>query len=415
MKKLLKILALVLLSLVGLWFLVGIGLTAYFWLACPVSPVVDDRDLRLEEPAVPAEENAYVAFLAAADALGGSFEDRDVLGAYARLCAGGDEASLRIGRKAVSPEEVRAAVDRILAARAEGISAFQRACRLPQYRLTPDSEGLLFPLISEMTHAQELLVAKAARARERGDLPSAFAAARDALRFSGLCRDNAVTIVECLLGCGLADRACQEIVRQANDAGVSDELLAGMAEALKGDFDERELFEHSVKCDYANFTSQMFDKTGDEVDLESLYREVRGLLGPGAATGLRVSLLLRMPAFARFSYNREMTRQDLVDVFRAGLAGRPPKEVVPMPASCLQPNWCGRLMVCSVVQPYDDLRARLRASRSCLRAARTAVAVRRHCRAHGGMPPPDLSALVPAYLDDVPRDPSATDRTLNLR
>lgn len=52
MKKLLKILALVLLSLVGLWFLLGIGLTAYFWLACPVSPVVDDRDLRLEEPAV---------------------------------------------------------------------------------------------------------------------------------------------------------------------------------------------------------------------------------------------------------------------------------------------------------------------------------------------------------------------------
>ena len=49
---------LALLSMVGLLLLWGIGLVAYFHLARPKTPVVDDGDLRLVEPAVSDDENA---------------------------------------------------------------------------------------------------------------------------------------------------------------------------------------------------------------------------------------------------------------------------------------------------------------------------------------------------------------------
>ena len=49
MKLFVKILCVALLSLAGLWLLVGVALSAYFYLAAPESPVVDDSDLRIAD------------------------------------------------------------------------------------------------------------------------------------------------------------------------------------------------------------------------------------------------------------------------------------------------------------------------------------------------------------------------------
>ena len=59
-----------------------------------------------------------------------------------------------------------------------------------------------------------------------------------------------------------------------------------------------------------------------------------------------------------------------------------------------------------------DIRRDLKESLFALRAARTAVAIRRYGRANGGEIPSDLSALVPTYLAEVPRDPFAPDHAL---
>ena len=122
--------------------------------------------------------------------------------------------------------------------------------------------------------------------------------------------------------------------------------------------------------------------------------------------------IVKVPGLVRFAYNKEMMRQDLVNVFRAGLADRDVEEFVPTPRSFLQPNFVGRFMARSVTPAFKDIRGDLKESLFALRAARTVVAIRRYGRANGGGIPADLFALVPIYLAEVPRDPFAPDRAL---
>lgn len=154
-------------------------------------------------------------------------------------------------------------------------------------------------------------------------------------------------LVECLVGDGLVMSSCREMAMLANEEGVPDELLS---------------------------------------ELPPAFAAVRSL-----AVGIS-----RVPDVARFAYNKEMTRQDLVNVYRAGLADR---DVEGLVARIVTPEFKG-------------VRRDLKKSLFVLRAARTAVAIRRYGRANGGEVPSDLSALVPACLAEVPRDPFAPDRAL---
>lgn len=416
MKKFLKVSGIVILLLVGLWVVTGFGLMAYFHLARPESPVVDDGDLRIMEPAIADGENAYVAFLSTTNALACPPEDKSVLTAYGMYCAGKKEP-FKLWRKDGTPETCRAEVDRILAERAEGLDGLHRAFQLPRYRMTPDPDGLFFPPISTMTWAHSLLRASASRARQRGDLPAAFKAECDGLRFGILCRDNASSVVECLVGASLSDNACRRMVQFANDESISDDLLTSVAEFLKADFDEKALFEQTIKREYVNFGCRVLDQGSDRISLDELWQLLQDQVSAFIPSELRKSSppapwFLKKPCFVRFSYNKEMTKQDMVNVFRAGLTGRNPEEVVPTPKSPLQPNWAGRILARIVTPAFDDLHRKLKESLFALRAARTAVAVRRHCRAHAGVAPADLAALVPTYLNEVPRDPFAPSRAL---
>ena len=170
-------------------------------------------------------------------------------------------------------------------------------------------------------------------------------------------------------------------------------------------FDEKALFEQAVKREYVNFSCWMLDKMGDTLSMDELPTGLH-MVRP-CAPGI-----IRRPGFARFAYNKEMSRQDLVNVFRAGLADRDVEEFVPRPRSFLQPNFAGRLMARCVTPAFKDIRRDLRESLFALRAARTAVVIRRYGRANGGAIPSDLSALVPTYLAEVPRDPFSQDRAL---
>ena len=404
MRRFIKILFVVFLSLAGLWLLAGVALSAYFYLAAPKSPVVDDSDLRIAEVAVSDEENAYAAFLSVTNLLDCSSEDKSVLSAYFMYCDGRSKP-FSFWRKDGTPETCRAEVDRILTERTEGLKGLHQAVLRPKYRLIPDAEGSCFPPISAMTLAHTFLRAKADRARERGDFATAFTAERDGFLFAALCRDNASTIVECLVGSGLEMLSCRRMVLQVNCEDVSDELLMAVAELLKDDFDEKALFEQTVKREYANFCCWMLDKTGDAMSME--------VLPTGLSTECPLApRIVKVPGLVRFAYNKEMTRQDLFNVFSAGLKDLDVEEVVPMPRSFLQPNFVGRFMARGVTPAFKDIRRHLKESLFALRAARTAVAIRRYGRANGGEIPSDLSVLVPTYLAEVPRDPFASDRVL---
>ena len=104
-------------------------------------------------------------------------------------------------------------------------------------------------------------------------------------------------------------------------------------------FDEKALFEQAVKREYVNFSCWMLDKMGDTLSMDELPMGLH-MVRP-CAPGI-----IRIPGFARFAYNKEMSRQDLVNVFRAGLADCDVEEFVPRPRSFLQPtspdgSWLG--------------------------------------------------------------------------
>lgn len=404
MKRFVKIMCVALLSLAGLWLLACVALSAYFYLAMPKSPIVDDSDLRLVESAVSDDENAYVAFLAVTNLLDCSSEDKSVLSAYSMYCDGKSK-SFGSWRKDGTPDACRAEVDRILSERTECLEGLHQAVLRSKYRLIPDAEGSCFPPISAMTLAHTFLRAQADRARERGDFATAFTAERDGLLFATLCRDNAASIVEFLVGSGLGALSCRRMALLANSEGVSDALLTAVAELLKDDFDEKALFEQTVKREYVNFSCWMLDKVGDTISMDELPPELCTVC-PCAPS------IVRVPGLVRFAYNKEMTRQDLVNVFRSGLAGRDADELVPQPRSIFQPNFAGRIVARTVTPAFKDMRGHLKKTLFILRAARTAVAIRRYGRANGGAVPTDLSALVPTCLAEVPRDPFAPDRVL---
>ena len=144
-----KILCGALLALPGLFLLAAVVLNVYLHLEMPKSPVVDDSDLRLVEPAVADDENAYVAFLAVTNLLDCSSEDRKVLSAYSMYCEGRSEP-FSCWRKGGTPETCRAEVDRILTEREEGLKGLHQAisrrhsrpiatlsCFQPSARATP--------------------------------------------------------------------------------------------------------------------------------------------------------------------------------------------------------------------------------------------------------------------------------------
>ena len=409
MRRLVKILCVSLLALLGgLFFLAAVALNVYFRLAMPESPVVDDSDLRLPEPAVPDDENAYVAFIAVTNQLDCSSEDKKVLSAYSMYCEG-QSKPFSFWRKDGTPETCRAEVDRILSERAEGLKDLHQAVQRPKYRLIPDAGGLYFPPISAMCHAHRLLRAQADRAREHGDFSAAFSAERDAFLFAALCRDNASTLVECLAGNSLVKPSCRGMVMLANEEGVSDEFLTAMDELLKDDFDENALFEQTVKREYVNFTCWALDKIGETVSMDRLPLELPPEFATLRSFAVRIS---GASDFARFAYNKEMTRQDVADVYRAALAGRDVEELLPKPRNCFQPNFVGRIAAHCITPAFKGVRRDLKESLFVLRAARTAVAIRRYGRANGGEIPSDLSALVPTCLAEVPRDPFAPERAL---
>ena len=416
LKSAIKILGVALLAIAGFGILSCAALCAYFHLAMPEPPVVEDGDLRIIEPAVPDDENAYAAFLAVTNRLDCSPEDRSVLSAYFMYCSGFPKP-FNSWRKDGTPDDCRAEVDRILSERAAGLEGLRQVVLRPKYLLIPDADGSFFPPISMMTLAHTLLRAQADRARERGDFAAAFTAERNGFLFATLCRDNASTLVECNLGSGLGGLSCRRMVSLANGEGVSDGLLAAVDELLKDDFDEKALFEQTVRREYVNFCCRMLDKAGEPMSSDELCRLLPDLLSEVPSTGIRTecfsySGIVRISGLARFAYNREMTRQDMVNVFRAGLADRDVEGLVPSPRSVFQPNFIGRIIARSVAPSFKDVRRHLKESLFALRAARTAVAIRRYGLANRGAIPSDLSALVPTYLAEVPRDPFAPDRVL---
>lgn len=377
-KKILKVLGLGVAALGGIAILLLIGLVAYFIIAAPESPIVDDSDLRIDEPPIPDEENAYLAFIAATNHFDFSSKDQMCCWKYIENNRG--------------EFAERSEIDRIVKEHEAAFLAIERIGRMNAYRLVPTSNcfGAYFPPISSMMRMNNLCRVKALRSFEEGDYDTAFGITCDSQKFFSLCTENASTLVEFLAGIGTSAKACKMFVALANADGVSDEMLEKIANRLETEFDEASLFERTYKCEYQNYGAKFLD---DIELIRSLSKELRFLP-------------------VRFAFSPGMTRLLIVNAIRDELSGIRSQVNIPDKVNYLQPNWAGYFALRALMPSFDAFRDAFKKYRLATRTARTAVAVIRYARAHDGQGPQALSELVPTYLNEVPRDPFDQEREL---
>ena len=402
-----------LLGLVGLWMCAGWGLALYCRLMTKSLPPVDDSDMYIEIPQVPDVENAAAAFLAMTNLIQYTESDRRSLADCQMV--NNEDASLRQTATKDQMEKCRHAVDRVLGEHAKGLAELHRLAALPQYQLKFDAASKDRPPIASMAWANMLWNLQSIRARERGELQSAFSSDCDSLKFFTRCRDNASGSVEMLAGCGLLRIVHQRLIRLAAAEGVSADLQAALADLLRDDFDEQKTFEQMMKREYVRSCRSELH------EVETSHLGNRFLLLPKIPGMTVVRGFMALPGFSgsfwRFAYNPELTRKNFASVCRACLTGKDSKEelevLVPAPKSVFTPNWWGASVARELTPASGDLRRTLKYSSFSCRAARVAIAVQRYRRAHGSKYPADLSELVPAFLDKVPQDPFAPARKLS--
>lgn len=385
-------------------------LCCYFYFASPVSPVVEDGDIRQELPELADADNAYAAFLAATNLLVYSSADRDRCVAYLEYARGYTNRICRAG-KDFDAAGCRQECDRVLSEHARFFDEFHRIAGLSGYRAFSEQGDVVFlPPISKMSWARQLLILKSVRSREEGDFQAALTAARDLLRFFSLCRDNASSLVELLVGAGCCSSAYFLLAENATDKDVPDEVLSEIAALTAGGADEDDIFRRAMKREYVMVSCaglKSIDECVQKGDARQLFTDdtVKAWYTPAIAFLVPSSLL------KDFAFNRAATQQVIADRFRTAMSGkRLGTERIKIGVFC--PNWIGLLVRKSLQPAFDRCRTGLKGCTFRTLASRVAVAAQRYRRAHGGDYPTDLSQLVPAYMDAVPRDPFAPDREL---
>lgn len=237
--RILKILGWIFVAVIGFWLIGIIGLSAYFTLAAPESPIVDDSDLRIDEPPIPNEENAYLAFIAMTNLMECSYADIVACSNF----------RLKIGKE-VDPSEI----DRILEEHKAVFPALEQIASMTKYRFVPEESTRLdfLPPTSKFGWLQSLCQVKIIRLLERGDCESAFKIAKAGYKFMVLAARNSSSLVEFLVGAGFNESFCRRLVEVANAENISDEMLEEMAELLEMEFDEADIFERTMKREYQN-------------------------------------------------------------------------------------------------------------------------------------------------------------------
>jgi len=390
------------LSLVGLAVAAWLGLIAYFYLGAQDVTPSDDSDLRIVETEIPAEENAYVAFLAATNLYALSGEDATACMNYRQW--------RRTGRANAGTDTnaLPAAVDRVLATNAPYFAELHKAVALPRYQQVKDN-WLAFPPVTAMMRANTLWQTKAAREIERRDHAAALETIRDQLAFGRKVSVNPSSCLELLVGLGVGGCAYPEAISLSTSDGVPDNVLTALSELMRDETDVNRAYARALKCDYTHFVEggmgiARFQKC---IEPESfVYFCARDMMRSRLAARAIDIVVAWTPGSWRFAFQSGATKQACADAFRAAIASGDGCSAVQPPTSIFEPNWAGKALVRQFVPGGMD-GGRQNVLR--LRLARIVVAAQRYRRANGGKYPPALDALVPKYLAAVPRDPFAPD------
>lgn len=355
----------VLASCAGLMALVYLSFALYFHIRRPIVAEVDDSVLKVDPIHIADDENCFAVCVAMVKELNAS-----------------DETFLR---------------------------ELHRASTLPYYQSTTnDISNHLCSVMSLPKIARRFEVAVEGL-REKKEFWPATRAVGDFYVIARQCRDNALSVVEESVANSLCSVAHVQAARLSAAEDAPEEVLDVLRGIVGGEADYSAIFDRVKKCEYTYWCKpSLLRIPGEgECDKEALFAEVQRALLPkvGWCAPAVGRLLVNTPGYRQFSFQKKALLQNVASILSEAKLDGGEWDLDTTKTGILSPNWYGRLVVAECESARSLLRETLVGNMMRDRFIRVIVALQLYARKHGGQYPVSIDALVPKYLDAVPRDP----------
>ena len=406
MNKLFKIALCIVLVPFGLVLALVLMLTAYVVMRSGDIAPIDDSDLQIEEQVVADEDNMIVALLSVTNLHTVSQKDGLLCSTYRNYRWNGRGLP---SRDYPDMQVVTSTIDRVLADNAAYFEGLHAAVSRSSYKVT-ERDVLIFPPISALMQGANLLRLKALREVERNEYEAALLTLRDLSAFARLERENPCGMLDLIIGLGIEGFALRSSQELACAEAVPDEILADLSEMLKEDLDPKALFDLALRREYNNNLVPAIKYMSDVANRGTFGGFIHcGDLEEGTSI---LSPLTRVQVIWHYLYKPETTRRECAewvrclkeDVSWQPVAGKP---------NFFTPNLLGRCLLEVICPEGEGCFKAIKKAQTERALSRLTVAAQRYRRAHDGDCPPNLDALVPAFIASVPEDPFAPGHPLN--
>ena len=422
----------IILWLVGVPIALAVLLTIYFCIGgieWGDWTIPDETDLRLEVREVPDEENAYLALqaltnvyhVAEGDDESAEISDETFVMYYGdpsfRGHVGDDLGKWSAIRSdPASPE--RAA--RILADNAEFFEGFKKALSLNGYvdvdarRKCARSakEGKMTFAMSFSTFRPFLKFARLVKMRsqvaiEKGDVEAAVSDIADMHALGQRLKINNEDLILYVCGGWIEKFSFAKMCDIVATGNATEEILGRFGNMVAvSEANAPMAWERALKAEIAKH-SEGVEWHCNHPDKALIYAGpiFYNIEGDTVSPTILCRLLANWPGFAKFAFHRRemLYRQTMLDrAMLAGDDGLTEMILREIPRSMFLPNCVGNNMIAGLCPILSPLSKESSLNRLC---PRLVLASEKWRRAHGGVNPPSLDALVPDYLADVPRDP----------
>ena len=338
------------------------SLLAYLYLKRPVDSTVTDGDLIVQAKSIPDDENKYVAYIAMTNTICGLN------------------------------------VDALL-------SELHKVATCPHYQ-GPTNSISTFWGMNEIARKIDDAIEDLGK---RGKYKEVVSAVCDFHSFAKSCRDNASSTIELSVGVCLCNMAYMEVERLALDENVPEPILRNLGDIIGNEPDFKALFDRCLKCEYSFWCKPGLLQLSQDVDRGELMSKVERVVdsgGAGLVAPIVARVLVNTPGYSRFSYSGYASLQCIATAFREADFYADSCGADGVRIGVLEPNWYGRQIMSGICDgAIKFARRTLKSNAMSERFVRIVVALQLYARRHGGQYPESLDALVPEFIDAVPRDP----------
>jgi hypothetical protein len=366
-------------------FLLAVGVAGTFKILAFDAPPPDDADLLPHREPLPDDQNAY-----------GLFEE-----AYARLEADLTEAQRRFVSDVVDDEYDAAKAEDALKAGKDALALWREGLQRPGLQAPPiKGPGTQMPYVYEWLSLSQLADLRALHLQQQGKHAEALDAAMDAVRFGRMLMDTKSGVVGYLIGATVEGVGLARIRRMLPDARLSADILTEAVRALQPEQPIGTHYAAAMRVEYAVLVRAVEDLKAGRAGPGSMEMENLGYEAGLSGFLLQVNRTKRGIA-AYLGPRMRQASQPLAEARLPDPPGWPGRRKAAW--RCAGGNGVGHLMLVLILYGTEGM-FELKCEREVrIAATRLLLALKAYTQETGRLPD-QLDALVPGYLDAVPRD-----------